>query len=845
MSKKCIILSQGPVPTPEHKKVEGGGLRCWGLAKGLKANDTDMQVTVAYHESYKKEEFTDFHEDITVATWDVDTLPELLSQFDSVVVSYCMGPLSVKTVDCLRPDQQLILDCYVPIYVEVSARDSDDLDREYNAFHSDLGRWAHVLRRGDLFLCASEAQLKYYKGVLSAIGRINPATYGEELIIIAPYGIYRDEPSPTEKPITKITQDDSVKKILWFGGIYPWFDLRNLVDAVALLNKKVPAKLIIVGAKNPFNDHPDFVRPYDELIEHIESKKLGDMVILQDWVKFEDRANWYLDSDLVVVINKIGEENELAWRTRLVDFIWANLPIITNGGDPLGETLLGENAAAQLGSLEPESIATKLAAVLTDPKRIQTMREQLKELKKRYYWDVVTQATAQHIKDHKIPKDRLLYGEFDASQSAPPVGRRLQLLRAKKAYGKAKLLPAYAKKYGVLNTYFTVRTKILSRAMRLKPSTEPRIIFVAHQLDMSGAPFVFMDIAENVRQEYPKLPLEFHTFNPAHRDNIRRLNQLGIKPRIHLSKEIGLHYNKGDVVVLNTVAHTAVFKNSLFDALDAGIVNKLIWFVHEDEPELIFDPHDKKRIRKLLADNKLVIFAAAEQTVKHYQEFFDNQQNIRTQIYKFIVPEKFHKVREDDAFNKLSFILTGTIGDGRKGQLPILYAFKAFMDRFEAVDKKAYREFELVYVGLDNDFLSHQILKHAPKLLGQRFKHHGRVTHEQSSELMMASNVTICYSMRECLPLFVFEGMAAGHPILRNDSSGMKEQLIDGKNGYYLDSENFDQVVETLEKILNREKTPNKKLASMSASSYKIATDQAKNSYDPLIDAALEAFGAK
>ena len=135
-AKSCIILSQGPVPTPEHTKVEGGGLRCWGLAKGLRANDPTLKLTVAYHDSYKKEPFTDSHEDIAITTWDIESLAELLAEYDSVLVSYCMGPLSVKVVDVIRPDQQLILDCYVPIYVEVSARDTNDLDSEYHAFNA-------------------------------------------------------------------------------------------------------------------------------------------------------------------------------------------------------------------------------------------------------------------------------------------------------------------------------------------------------------------------------------------------------------------------------------------------------------------------------------------------------------------------------------------------------------------------------------------------------------------------------------------------------------------------------------------------------------------------------------
>ena len=47
----------------------------------------------------------------------------------------------------------------------------------------------------------------------------------------------------------------------------------------------------------------------------------------------------------------------------------------------------------------------------------------------------------------------------------------------------------------------------------------------------------------------------------------------------------------------------------------------------------------------------------------------------------------------------------------------------------------------------------------------------------------------------------------ACHASLRNDCSGVDEQLEAGRNGYLLESEDFRQVVETFKRILNREAT--------------------------------------
>lgn len=839
--KRCLILSNGPVPTPEHTKVEGGGLRCWGLAKGITANKQDIEVTVAYHDSYRKEDFTDNFEGIDITTWKLEEIESLLHDYDSVVVSYCMGDLSIKVVDTIRPDQQLILDCNVPAYVEVSARDTNDLDREYSTFHADVGRWAHALRRGDLFLCASEPQKMYYQGVLSSVGRINPATYNEDLIQVVPYGIYREEPKPTEKPITKLIgkEKPEPKKILWFGGIYPWFDLRTLVDGVKLLNETTPAKLVIVGAKNPFNNHPDFTRPYDQLVEHIDADaKLKKQVIIQDWVDFDHRADWYLDSDLVVVINKLGQENDLAWRTRLVDFLWADLPILTNGGDPLSNILFANKAAFKLDGLSSEDIATALKKTLTG--NLQDTQARLKKLKTQFYWDVVTKQLTEAIVGHTKATDLVKFGTYGIKPEAPVAGgggkRKL-----KKAVSKAAMMPAYAKKYGVRTTYYTLRTTFINQVKKtpLAPARGPKVVMISHQLDLSGAPYVFIDLAKELHTKLPKNGLEFHTFNPSHKDNILALNKAGIKPRVHLNRNIGIPLQTGDTVLLNTVGHSTELLNSVYESLENGVAKKLVWFIHEDEPEIIFKPKDIKRIQKLLKEDKIIMFAAAVKTLSNYQKAFGNTKNIRMQPYKYKIPKEFQKVRKASDFDTLNFILPGTVSDGRKGQLPIFYALQAFKKQYYEKDPSAYRDFTLTYVGLDDDFLSRQIVMHGKKLFGDRFKHHRKVTHHKSSELIMDSNVTICYSLRECLPLFVFEGMAAGHPILRNDSSGMEEQLIDGKTGMYLDSKDYEQVVDTLERILNKKKTTNAQLAEMSKQANKLALEQATKSYDSIINEVL------
>lgn len=835
--KRCLVLSYGPVPTPEHTKVEGGGLRCWGLAQGIKANAPEMEITVAYHEGYKQPKFTKRYKGIDIKTWSIDTVEELVQDFDTVLVSYAMGDLSVKVVDNIRTDQQLILDCYAPFYLEVSARGSEDLLTEYNNYHADIGRISRILLRGDLFLCASEAQKRFYKGVLAAVGRINPATYGDEMLVIVPYGIYRDAPKAKAKPVTKLV-GQGVKKILWFGGLYPWFDLRNLIQAVELVNKTVPARLVIVGARNPFNVHPDFIRRYDEMVEYINSDpKFKELVKLQDWVRFEDRADWYLDSDAVVVINELGDENDLAWRTRMIDFTWASLPIATNGGDGLSEMLIEQGAALRLTGLEPKALAEDMAALLKDDQALSKVKQNLAKIRPALYWDVITKELTDLIRQHKRARDISQFGvysiEADQSLSRNQLGRLIT---------RTRKLPVYARKYGLKNTYYAVRTIAVGRLNRGAQKTrEPRIIVLSHQFDLSGAPYVLIDFLKELKKNKPPRKIDFYTFNPAHHDNITTLNKLGIKPRILLNRDSMLQFVRGDVLVANTVAYSVLTKESIYKALEDGQLQKFIWYAHEDNPQDWFNPTETRRVKKLLSEKKIVFLIAAQRILDNYQQHFDNTSQIKLQPYKIVTSEKYHKRRQAGDFQTINFMLSGSMGDARKGHLPILYAFIDFYENFFKPNPGKYRDFKLIFVGgIPSELILKQILNHGPKALGKRFKHYSQISKDKLHDLLLQTNITICYSIQESLPLSVFDGMIAGHPIMRNDSSGMVEQLQPGKNGFLLESRDFGQVVETIRKVLDPQQTTNQQLAKMSDESYKIAKAQEGNSYQPMVD---EVFG--
>lgn len=396
-TKKVLVVSYGPPPAPGITAVEGGGLRCWGLSRGLKLADPSLEVTLAVPE-WHAVPLPERHDGVEIVRWRQDTVAGMVAGRDAVIASYCLGDDSVRIADAIQPGQMLVLDSYVPIHIEVCARRSSDRDGELKAFERDRRHWESVLRRGDRFLCASQQQRLYYLGVLSAIGRINPLTYDDDPTMIVPYGVHHEEPVPRSRPCRDRVGGDDVWKLLWFGGIYPWFDIAGLLESVKILDRVHPTRLVVVGARNPFVRNEDFDRCHGRFEELVRRPDLAPLVHLVDWVPFDERGDWYLDADLTIMANQPGMENAVAWRTRVVDYLWARVPVATNGGDPIGEELIAAGAALRVDAGDPHGCAEALASVLRNPEVRAAMRERCDALRARYLWPVVVRPLVEAIR---------------------------------------------------------------------------------------------------------------------------------------------------------------------------------------------------------------------------------------------------------------------------------------------------------------------------------------------------------------------------------------------------------------------------------------------------------------
>ena len=186
-------------------------------------------------------------------------------------------------------------------------------------------------------------------GQLAALGRLNPLTYGDEpdlkrLLRIVPFGL-PSEPPVHQREVMKgvvpgIGRDDKV--VIWGGGLYSWFDPLTLIRAIGVLYARRPSvRLFFQGTKHPGVAEMPIVQESREL-----ARELGllDTAVFfnETWVPYEERQNFLLEADAGVSTHGFHLETTLAFRTRILDYLWAALPMVVTKGDSFGELVKRE-----------------------------------------------------------------------------------------------------------------------------------------------------------------------------------------------------------------------------------------------------------------------------------------------------------------------------------------------------------------------------------------------------------------------------------------------------------------------------------------------------------------------
>lgn len=371
-----------------RKQMAGPAIRVWHMAVAVSAV---AEVRVVSWQKVDRE--SDLFDLFYVPEHD-DAAASVHEAWADVIVvqgmSFRIFPSIAKTTKIV------VADLYDPFQLE---------QLEQNKFRP-LGVWRdevtkavslinEQLSRADLFLCASEQQRSLWLGNLSALGRLNPDTYSADssfnsLLTMVPFGL-EDSAAAQSRHAIKGTVPGiaaSDKVIIWGGGIYNWFDTLTLVEAMALLAPRRPeAKLFFLSARHFNPDVPEMKMATDSIARAEELGLLGTSVFFNDeWVEYDDRVNYLLDADLGVSTHFIHAETRFSFRTRMLDYLWAGLPIVATEGDAFADLIARDGLGIAVAEQDPVALADALERALFDVDAAAGFRRNVESVREGFRW---------------------------------------------------------------------------------------------------------------------------------------------------------------------------------------------------------------------------------------------------------------------------------------------------------------------------------------------------------------------------------------------------------------------------------------------------------------------------
>jgi len=109
------------------------------------------------------------------------------------------------------------------------------------------------------------------------------------------------------------------------------------------------------------------------------------------WVPYRDRANFLLDADVGVSTHFEHVETAYSFRTRILDYLWAGLPIVATTGDSFGNILTSEGLGFGVPPEDVAALERALEETLYTPGVADAMREQVRAYAEGFRWATVLQ----------------------------------------------------------------------------------------------------------------------------------------------------------------------------------------------------------------------------------------------------------------------------------------------------------------------------------------------------------------------------------------------------------------------------------------------------------------------
>lgn len=408
-----LIITGDPIGA----KMAGPAIRAWHMAEALSLSHEVRLVSLEGHDGFADAFVID-----TVRPGDNAAMSQHEEWADVIIFQ----GLAMALFPAIRNTRKvLVVDIYDPMHLEQLEQGRPQGKEAWTRATAEATTVLNEqLLRGDYFLCASERQRHFYLGQLAALGRVNPANYASDpdltgLISVVPFGL-EHEPPVHQRAVLKgvhpgIGTDD--KLLLWSGGLYNWFDPLTLIRAVAQVAQVHPeVKLYFLGTQHPHPGVPEMKIVSDSRALADQLGVAGTNVFFNhSWVEYKDRGNYLAEADLGVSTHHSHIETTFSFRTRILDYLWASLPMVVTEGDHFAEVVQDRGLGVTVPAEDVSALAKAIEDMLFKPGMLANASRAVGEIRAEYEWGAVLAPLNDFVSNPRFAADRLETGSALAS----------------------------------------------------------------------------------------------------------------------------------------------------------------------------------------------------------------------------------------------------------------------------------------------------------------------------------------------------------------------------------------------------------------------------------------------
>lgn len=399
-----IVVATADTLKPQ---MAGPAIRAWQIAKAL-AEHHDVRLVTTSECHIDSPDFDVRRVDTEAGARDLEAWCDVLFFQGNVLDDYPF---------LQRSDKVVIVDLYDPFHLEQleQTREHEPETRRLVVGNA-VAEVNKQCLRGDFMVCASEKQRDFWLGHLAALGRINTVSYDDDvtlrsLLDVAPFGITPEPPERTRPALKGVVEgigpDDKV--ILWGGGIYNWFDPLTLIKAVDLLSqRRADVRLFFLGMQHPHPHVPEMRMSFAARTLAADLGLTGKHVFFnEEWVRYDDRANYLLDADIGVSNHLDHIETAFSFRTRMLDYLWAGLPMVCTKGDVFAALVDAHGLGLTVEPGDVEGLADALEKVLADEEFAAQCSANVRALAPTYHWARVLAPLVEFCRNPRRAPDLL------------------------------------------------------------------------------------------------------------------------------------------------------------------------------------------------------------------------------------------------------------------------------------------------------------------------------------------------------------------------------------------------------------------------------------------------------